>query len=174
MSTETVVSAPRVRTNEAGGAVGQRVRLCGWVHRLRQIGAINFLVLRDGFGLFQAVLTPEQLAPLAGCVEGSVVELTGVVTLEAQAPGGCELHDCQVRIITAVTEPPPFEINKKEVKATLSTFLDHGVVGLRHPNKWALFRLSAGIMAGFRATLTGLGFTEVQTPKLVASGWRKI
>ena len=169
MSTETVVSAPRVRTNEAGGAVGQRVRLCGWVHRLRQIGAINFLVLRDGFGLFQAVLTPEQLAPLAGCVEGSVVELTGVVTLEAQAPGGCELHDCQVRIITAVTEPPPFEINKKEVKATLSTFLDHGVVGLRHPNKWALFRLSAGIMAGFRATLTGLGFTEVQTPKLVAS-----
>ena len=68
-----------------------------------------------------------------------------------------------------MTEPPPFEINKKEVKATLSTFLDHGVVGLRHPNKWALFRLSAGIMAGFRATLTGLGFTEVQTPKLVAS-----
>ena len=170
MSMETVISAPpRVRTNEAGRAVGQRVRLCGWVHRLRQIGAINFLVLRDGFGLFQAVLTPEQLAPLAGCVEGSVVELTGVVTLEAQAPGGCELHDCQVRIITAVTEPPPFEINKKEVKATLSTFLDHGVVGLRHPNKWALFRLSAGIMAGFRATLTGLGFTEVQTPKLVAS-----
>ncbi|MBK9096158.1 MAG: hypothetical protein IPM84_26060 [Anaerolineae bacterium] len=77
MSTETVVSAPRVRTNEAGRAVGQRVRLCGWVHRLRQIGAINFLVLRDGFGLFQAVLTPEQLAPLAGCVEGSVVGTTG-------------------------------------------------------------------------------------------------
>jgi len=170
MSTETVVSAPpRVRTNEAGRAVGQRVRLCGWVHRLRQIGAINFLVLRDGFGLFQGVLTPEELAPLVGCVEGSVVEVTGTVVFEAQAPGGHELHDCQVRVITAVTEPPPFEINKKEVKATLNTFLDHGVVGLRHPNKWALFRLSAGIMAGFRATLSGLGFTEVQTPKLVAS-----
>ena len=169
MSTQTVVSAPRVRTNEAGGAVGQQVRLCGWVHRLRQIGAINFLVLRDGFGLFQAVLAPEELTPLAGCVEGSVVELTGTVVQEAQAPGGHELHNCQVRVITPVTDPPSFEINKKEIKATLNTFLDHAVVGLRHPNKWALFRLSTGIMAGFRATLTGLGFTEVQTPKLVAS-----
>lgn len=111
MSMETVVSTPpRVRTNEARRAVGQRVRLCGWVHRLRQIGAINFLVVRDGFGLFQAVLTPEELAPLAGCVEGSVVEVTGTVVFEAQAPGGHELHDCQVRVITAVTEPPPFEI----------------------------------------------------------------
>ena len=48
-------------------------------------------------------------------------------------------------------------------------FLDHAVVGLRHPARRALFRLSAGVMAGFRATLNGVGFTEIQTPKLVAS-----
>ena len=55
------------------------------------------------------------------------------------------------------------------IKASLPVFLDHAVVGLRHPDKRALFRLSAGVMAGFRATLNGLGFTEIQTPKLVAS-----
>ncbi len=43
------------------------------------------------------------------------------------------------------------------------------MIGLRHPTKRALFRLSAGVMAGFRQTLNGLGFTEIQTPKLVAS-----
>ena len=43
------------------------------------------------------------------------------------------------------------------------------MIGLRHPTKRSLFRLSAGVMAGFRQTLSGLGFTEIQTPKLVAS-----
>ncbi len=160
---------PRVRTSEAAAQVGRRVRLCGWVHRVRQMGSINFLVLRDGFGLFQAVLTPDELAPLADWMEGSVVELIGEVKAEAQAPGGHELHNCQLHILSGVSESPPFEINKKTVKATLDTFLDFGGVGLRHPLKWALFRLSAGVMAGFRAVLNDLGFTEVQTPKLVAS-----
>lgn len=159
----------RVRTIDAAAHVGQHIRLAGWVHRLRQIGAINFLVLRDGYGLFQAVLSSEALAPLAGCVEGSVVELVGMAVAEPQAPGGVELHDVTLTVLNGVRQQPPFEINKKEVKAGLATFLDHAVVGLRHPNKQALFRLSAAVMAGFRATLAAQGFTEVQTPKLVAS-----
>ena len=162
-------SPARVRTIDAAAHVGQRIRLAGWVHRLRQIGAINFLVLRDGFGLFQAVLSGEALAPLAGYGEGSVVELVGVAVAEPQAPGGVELHDVTLTVISGVSVQPPFEINKKDVKAGLATFLDHAVVGLRHPNKRAIFRLSAAVMAGFRATLTAQGFTEVQTPKLVAS-----
>jgi nondiscriminating aspartyl-tRNA synthetase len=55
------------------------------------------------------------------------------------------------------------------LRTSLPVFLDHAVIGLRHPTRRAIFRLSAGIMAGFRATLNGLGFTEIQTPKLVAS-----
>ncbi|HUM70333.1 MAG TPA: aspartate--tRNA(Asn) ligase, partial [Chloroflexota bacterium] len=39
----------------------------------------------------------------------------------------------------------------------------------RHPARQAIFRLSAGALAGFRKTLTAHHFTEVQTPKLVAS-----
>lgn len=170
-----VVSQPandppaRIRTIDAPAYAGQRVRLEGWVHRLRQIGAINFLVLRDGYGLFQSVLSADELAPLAGCVEGSVVSLVGTVTAEPQAPGGVELHEVTLTVLNGVTELPPFEINKKEVKAGLATFLDHAVVGLRHPSKQALFRLSAAVMTGFRTTLVAQGFTEVQTPKLVAS-----
>ncbi len=159
----------RVRTIDAPACVGQRIRLHGWVHRLRQIGALNFLVLRDGYGLFQAVASSEALQPLTGYVEGSVVELVGTAVAEPQAPGGVELHDVTLTVLSGVTEQPPFEINKKQVKAGLATFLDHAVVGLRHPDKQALFRLSAAVMAGFRATLTAHGFTEVQTPKLVAS-----
>jgi nondiscriminating aspartyl-tRNA synthetase len=164
------VELERVRTTEAANHVGERVRLAGWLHTLRRLGGINFLLVRDGWGLFQAVLeTPEQMAPLAGCQVESVIEVEGRVVAEPQAPGGAELRDCQVQVITPVTEPLPFAINKRELKVGLDTFLDHATVGLRHPARRALFRLASGVMAGFREFLRSEGFTEVQTPKIVGS-----
>jgi nondiscriminating aspartyl-tRNA synthetase len=55
------------------------------------------------------------------------------------------------------------------VKAQLTTFLDHATVGLRHPRHRALFRVEAGLMAAYREFLNGEGFTEIASPKLVAS-----
>jgi len=63
----------------------------------------------------------------------------------------------------------PVSVNKPSMNVSLPVFLDHAVIGLRHPLRRAVFRLSAGIMAGFRGTLNAHGFTEIQTPKLVAS-----
>ncbi len=144
--------------------------LAGWLHTLRRLGAINFLVLRDARGLAQAVLeTPTALAPLEGLLPETVLSLEGRVVAEPQAPGGVELHDPAVQVLSPVHEALPLSLNKPVIKASLPVFLDHAVVGLRHPHKQALFRLSAGIMAGFRATLEDMGFTEIQTPKLVAS-----
>jgi nondiscriminating aspartyl-tRNA synthetase len=68
-----------------------------------------------------------------------------------------------------VTEPLPFEINKKVLKPGLDVFLDHAPVGLRHPLKQATFRLFGTILNAFREHLTKEGFTEIQTPKLVGT-----
>ena len=160
----------RIYTSEVGSCVGQRVRLAGWLHALRRLGGINFLVLRDVRGTVQIVLeTPEALAAVDGLLPETVLAVEGDVVAEPQAPGGVEIHRPQFEILSPVRDALPFPLNKPDVKATLPTFLDHAVVGLRHPQKRALFRLQAGVMAGFRATLTGLGFTEIQTPKLVGS-----
>jgi nondiscriminating aspartyl-tRNA synthetase len=144
--------------------------MAGWLYRLRRLGAISFLVLRDGYGLFQAVLADErELEPLHGVQPESVIEVQGRVVAEPQAPGGMELHDCGVRVITPVTETLPFEINKKVLKPGLDVFLDHAPVGLRHPRKQATFRLLSGVLSGYRAALSNRGFTEIQTPKLVGT-----
>jgi nondiscriminating aspartyl-tRNA synthetase len=79
------------------------------------------------------------------------------------------LHDLHVEVITPVTEPPPIPLNKRKITANITTLLDHAVVANRHPARRTLLRLGAGAMAGFRSTLLALGFTEIQTPKLVAS-----
>ena len=160
----------RIYTTEIKAHIGERVRLAGWLHTLRRLGGINFLVLADVRGTAQVVVdTPEALAGLDGLLPETVLAVEGDVVAEPQAPGGFELHAPAFEILSPVRDALPFSLNKPELKAGLPVFLDHAVVGLRHPSKRAVFRLSAGIMAGFRATLNGLGFTEVQTPKLVAS-----
>ncbi len=160
----------RTYTSEVAAHVGERVRLAGWLHILRRLGGINFLVLRDVRGTVQAVIdSPEALAALDGLLPETVLAVEGRVVAEPQAPGGYEVHEPAFEILSPVRDPLPFPLNKPEVKAGLPVFLDHATVGLRHPARRGLFRLSAGIMAGFRTTLNGLGFTEVQTPKLVAS-----
>jgi nondiscriminating aspartyl-tRNA synthetase len=160
----------RIYTTEIKEYIGGRVRLAGWLHALRRLGGINFLVLRDARGAAQVVVdTPEALATLDGLLPETVLAVEGTVVAEPQAPAGVELHNPVFEVLSPVRDPLPFPLNKPELKVQLPIFLDHAVIGLRHPGKRVLFRLSAGIMAGFRATLNGLGFTEIQTPKLVAS-----
>ncbi len=159
-----------IRTVEASSHIGQPVRLTGWLHNVRRLGGVSFVVLRDGWGTLQAVTESEaDLAPIAELSLESVIALTGTVVATPQAPGGVELHQPQIEVITPVTEPAPVPLQQKQLKAGLPTLLDHAVVANRHPQRRAVFRLAAGAMAGFRATLNAEHFTEIQSPKLVAS-----
>ncbi len=159
-----------IRTTELAGHLGERVRLHGRLHQTRRMGGVNFVLLRDGYGIVQAVVVdPIALAPIQGLGVETVIELEGRVVAEAQARGGLELHDPVLRVITPVAEALPFPINQPTLTAGLDTFLDHAPLGLRRPAKQALFRVQAGIMAAFRATLDSAGFTEIQSPKLLAA-----
>ncbi len=162
----------RIRTTEVQAHVGERVCVQGWLHAMRRLGGVNFLVLRDGWGTVQAVTEQEtDLAPItqAELQTESLIALEGLVVASAQAPGGVELQQLQITVLTPVREALPVLISKREVKAQLPVLLDHAVVTNRHPGRRALFRLSAGVMAAFRGYLNSVGFTEIQTPKVVAS-----
>ncbi len=162
----------RIPTTQVPSHTGQRVRVQGWLHALRRLGGVMFIVVRDGWGTVQAVSEDE--AELAGLLDAglgaeTVLALEGLVVAEPQAPGGVELRHLAIQVLMPVTEPLPLPLNKRQIKASLPTLLDHAVVANRHPARRAVFRLAAGAMAGFRATLGARGFTEIQTPKIVAS-----
>ena len=159
-----------IRTVEARQHIGQEVELRGWLHNVRRLGGVTFVVVRDGWGTIQAVTESDaDLAPLAGLALESVVGLRGCLVANDQAPGGLEVQRPVFTVITPVSEPPPLPLHKRQLNAALPTLLDHAVVLNRHPTRRAVFRLAAGAMAGFRATLNARAFTEVQTPKIVAS-----
>lgn len=160
----------RIRTTALAAHVGETVRLEGWLHRLRQLSELSFLILRDGYGLAQIVIEDAALrAQVAGLCAESVIAVEGIVAAEAQAPGGVEIHTPRVEILNATQDAPPFDLYRPALNSTLPTILDYAPVALRHPRHRAMFRISAAAMWGFRATLNELGFTEVQTPKIVAS-----
>ncbi len=166
----------RVRLAEVYALVqthaGQRVCVQGWLHSWRRMGALNFLVVRDGSGLVQAVAESEAEVHVlieAGAALETVIQVEGRLLAAPQAPGGAELHDLKIEVLSLATELPPLALHKRELRASLPVLLDHAVVANRHPSRRALLRLGAGAMAGFRATLDEAGFTEIQTPKLVAS-----
>ena len=162
----------RIRTTEMAAHVGERVRVSGWLNARRRLGGITFLVVRDGWGTVQAVAEKEaDLAPLTEAEAGveSIITLEGTVTSSAQAPGGFELQDIAIEVITPVKEPPPLTLSKREIKAAQPTLLDHAVISNRHVMRPAVLRLGAAMMTGFRSTLNAQGFTEIQTPKIVAA-----
>jgi nondiscriminating aspartyl-tRNA synthetase len=160
----------RTRTIEIASHIGQQVRVAGWLHSLRRLGGVTFIVIRDGWGLIQAVTENEaEIAPLQEIELESVIAVEGTVVATAQAPGGVELHRLSIEVISPVSELPPIALNKRKINATPTTLLDHASVTNRHPTRRALLHLSAGIKTAFRDILTSESFTEIQTPKIVAA-----
>jgi nondiscriminating aspartyl-tRNA synthetase len=149
---------------------GDRVRLQGWVHRRRELAALTFLVVRDRSGLAQVVVKDAAaLAVLASVPEETTLEVIGTVTPNAQAPGGVEVTEPDLRALTEPAATPPVELWRPSLNASLPTLLDHAPVTWRHPAQRAKWELAAASLRGFRATLDAQGFTEVQTPKFVES-----
>lgn len=157
----------RVLTSQLARHVGETVSVSGWLHRWRPIGGFGFLVVRDRSGTAQAVIDTPEL--LDGVYAESVVRVEGEVVAEPKAPGGVELHNARVTVTSPAAEPPPFDLFRPQLNAQLPTLLDHAALSLRHPKQRALFEIASASMDGFRGTLRGLGFTEIQTPKIVAS-----
>ena len=85
------------------------------------------------------------------------------------APRGVELQEPDFRVLAEPAEAPPIELRRPDLKEQLPTILDYAPVALRHPRKRACFELAAASLAGYRAALDARGFTEIQTPKVVAA-----
>ncbi|HEY7198732.1 MAG TPA: aspartate--tRNA(Asn) ligase [Candidatus Dormibacteraeota bacterium] len=160
----------RTWTAELPRRCGERVLLKGWLHRLRRLSGVSFLVLRDARGLAQVVIEDADLAnALAGLNAESVLEVAGRAVAAEQAPAGVEVREPEVRVLVPAVEAPAVPLFQPSLRARLPTLLDHAPVTLRHPRRRASFELSAASMAGFRASLRARGFTEIQTPKIVAA-----
>jgi aspartyl-tRNA synthetase len=156
--------------------VGETVRLSGWVNRKRDHGQLVFVDLRDHYGLTQCVIDSSDAC--FKMVEAtrleSVVTVTGVVlkrsddTINTNLPTG----HIEVRIdefsVQSAADTLPLQVNSDEDSGE-ETRLRYRYLDLRRTRPHNNIMLRAQIIQSIRARMTGLGFTEFQTPILTAS-----
>jgi nondiscriminating aspartyl-tRNA synthetase len=161
----------RIRTMQVREHIGATVRLCGWIHAVRKLGRIAFVVVRDGWGTLQIVASKDALRPLSEANAGleSVVAVSGRLAANEEAPDGVELVDPTFEVIVAVRAPLPVPLGAGLEQAKLPSLLDHAATVLRDPSRRAVLEIAAAAVRGFRAMLEAEGFTEVFTPKIVES-----
>lgn len=147
----------------------EEVLIKGWVHRIRKLKSVTFIILRDRSGMIQCVLDNKNFGEDEIKLE-SVIEVKGIVVNSNSKINNMEVSAHSVDIICKVMEELPIQINKNPLDANLETLLDNRVLSLRNTNINSIFRIQALIAQGFRDFLIKEGFTEIFTPKIVKDG----
>ncbi|EOO27378.1 MULTISPECIES: aspartate--tRNA(Asn) ligase [Bacillus] len=157
----------RSLTKECTKQSGKVVLLQGWVKKIRHLGNVSFLLLRDRTGVIQCVLENE-LAGYKVDVE-SVVHVIGEIVETSKTELGVEVLAHEVKVINGA-EPLPFEINKKKLQVGLDQLLNERVLSLRHERTAAIFKVKSTLVQSFSEFLIENDFTRIFTPKIVSQG----
>ncbi len=162
------------RTHAADATPGETATVAGWVHEIRDLGGIAFIILRDGSGKIQVKFEKDEMAD--DLVETglnvhreSVVAVTGAVEEEERAPTGVEVVPETIEVLAEADPELPLDPSGK-VDADLSTRLDNRTLDLRKDEEKAIFEIRAAALAAVRDEFRSLGCTEINTPKIVATG----
>jgi asparaginyl-tRNA synthetase len=159
--------APIVSIRSLQDHVGEEVTLQGWLYNKTGKGKLQFLQVRDGAGICQAVVFRDNVSPEAfeagkALTQESSVIVRGVVRAEPRAPGIPGGYEVDVRDVQAVSIAEPYPITPKEHGVEFLMANRH--LWLRSQRQWAAMRVRATIIRGIREWLDGNGFLNVDTP----------
>ncbi|KAF5354919.1 hypothetical protein D9756_005667 [Leucocoprinus leucothites] len=169
---QTLPKPSRAKISQLAELRGQRVRVFGWVHRLRDQKGIIFIVLRDGTGYLQSVLSgrvAQTYEALTLTIE-STVELVGTLQQVPEgktAPGGHELIVDYWRVIGAAPGADDAFTNRLNEKSDPSIQADLRHLVLRGENASGVLRLRSYLLSAFREALISENLIEVTPPCLV-------
>ncbi len=163
-----------MRTDYCGelqaGDIGRTVTVCGWVARRREHGEhLAFVDLRDHTGLVQVVVdhAHDLRSEFVLAITGVVRERPEGTVNSELATGEIEVGDVEVEVLATATPPPFMAEAGTEIDETLR--IRHRYLDLRSDRMQSNLRRRARINAAIRQAMTGQGFTEIETPILMAS-----
>ena len=157
--------------------VGEIVTIAGWVQKIRNLGSMKFIDLRDQFGITQIVISEnEEMQAIASelvtecviSVKGKVLERSNKNT---KIPTGeIEIEAKEIQILGKCKNVLPFEINSEKTgEAREDLRLEYRFLDLRNDKLHQTILLRSKIMKTLRRKMDELGFVEVQTPILANS-----
>jgi asparaginyl-tRNA synthetase len=153
-----------VRIGDFRAHAGEEVRVQGWVHNKRSSGKLQFLIVRDGSGFAQAVVSRATVPPEAWeaadkAGQESSLELVGRVREDKRAPGGFEIDVSGLTVFQAVHDYP---ITPKDHGTAF--LMEHRHLWLRSQRQHAVIRVRHAVVKATRDYLDDQGYTLVDTP----------
>ncbi len=151
--------------------VGQEVTLNGWAHKVRDLGGLYFIDLRDRTGLVQLMFDPEVLRNQLIRPE-SCISVTGHVALRDPANINTKIETGEVEVIvtgfTILNESAvlPFPISDEEqmLKVNEELRVKYRYLDIRRPSMYKKLALRAASIRKIRAYLDERDFIETETP----------
>jgi aspartyl-tRNA synthetase len=151
--------------------IGRQVRLEGWVHDVRALGGISFVLLRNSRGVVQLAVPkkavpPELFALVAGLHQEDVISCLGEVKESKAARMGFEILPASVKVLARAATPLPLD-PRGVTPASLDTRLEWRSLELRRPETAAVFTIENALVQGFEDYLQGRGFIRAFTPSII-------
>jgi aspartyl-tRNA synthetase len=155
--------------------VGETVTIAGWVQKIRNLGSMVFIDLRDQFGITQIVVSADNKEQLTDIVSECVIQVVGKVIERSNKntkipTGEIEVEAEKIEILGKCKTILPFEVNSDktgEVKEDLR--LEYRFLDLRNDKLHKTILLRNEVMKTLRKKMDEMGFTEIQTPILANS-----
>ena len=143
---------------------GQEVTISGWLYHKRSSGKLHFLLVRDGTGTIQAVVSKSNVADeifqlCDGLSQESSIKVTGIVVEDKRAPIGYEIH---VKDVDLVHQAEEYPITPKEHGIEFLMDLRH--LWLRSSKQHAILRVRHAVIRACRDFFDGNGFMLVDAP----------
>jgi nondiscriminating aspartyl-tRNA synthetase len=155
---------------ELPGLIGDRVRLRGWVHALRDQKRVQFIVLRDETGLAQVVLAkqdpPDELNErVSALTVESAVTIVGTVAADERVNlGGLEVKLEELELDSLAEPEVPIAAD-----SALDKRIDWRYLDLRRPDRKLIFEVQTTAEQAMREFWAKERFIEIHTPKLMGS-----
>ncbi|MBS3943412.1 MAG: aspartate--tRNA(Asn) ligase, partial [Dethiobacter sp.] len=159
----------QTKVNQLKTAIGQEVRIKGWVNTVRNQKTMQFVIVRDETGVIQLTNSrkdnPELAEVISKLTSESVIEVIGeVVANESVNVGGLEIYP---KIITVLSlADPNLPVDKD---SSLSVRQDWRFIDLRRPENHLIFQIQTTAEHAMREFWIRNGFIEMHSPKLMGS-----
>lgn len=157
--------------SELKARVGKSVELAGWVHDVRVLGGISFVLLRNSKGIVQLAAPKKGMALelfrlIGGLHQEDVIRCRGKVKESRAARLGFEILPDRVEVLSRAATPLPLD-PRGVTPASLDTRLQWRSLELRRPEAAAIFKIEGAAVGAFEDFLQARGFLRVFTPSIL-------
>lgn len=163
----------KIRTHiaEIPQKIGEIITLKGHAQTIREQSNVAFIVLREITGTVQCVIERGTGAfeTVKQITTESVISVTGTVVKTTSTESGFEIQVSEIEIISLAQATPIPVTQKGSAEVTPEKSQDWRFLSLRSPRGATIMRAISAMTAGYHEFLSKQGFTEIQTPKIMAT-----